>query len=71
MKIVMFLDDGWGTNKTFENATSDSPFVHDSLLKAGFVINQEKSQWLPVQRIEWIGILWDSIDFCIRIKANK
>jgi len=67
----MFLDDGWGTNKTFENATSDSHFVHDSLLKAGFVINQEKSQWLPAQRIEWIGILWDSIDFCIRIPSRR
>jgi len=53
----MFLNDGWGTNKTFANAASDGYFVHDSLLKASFVINQEKSQWTPVQRIEWIGIL--------------
>ena len=67
----MFLDNGWGTNKTFENATPDSHFVHDSLLKADFVINQEKSQWLPVQLIEWIGILWDSIYFCIRIPSRR
>ena len=67
IKIVVFLDDGWGTNDCFKKAWSDSLFVKDSLLQAGFVENVEKSVWKPVQRIEWLGLIWDSCNFCLLI----
>jgi hypothetical protein len=63
IKIVMFLDDGWGSNKTFEQTKADSYFVKNSLEMAGFLINQEKSIWFPVQELEWIGIFWNSENF--------
>lgn len=71
IKIVMFLDDGWGSNKTFEQTEADSYFVKNSLEMAGFLINKEKSIWFPVQELEWIGIFWNSEKFCISIPQRR
>ena len=67
IKIVMFLDDGWGTNKNQFLCSVDAEFVRNSLEKAGFVINYEKSVWPPIQRLEWLGLFWDSVLFSMSI----
>ena len=41
IKIVMFLDDGCGTNSNRHLCSADAVFVKNSLGKAGFVINWE------------------------------
>lgn len=43
LKIIIFLDDGWGINRSFETASSDAQFVLDTLQKAGFLVNIDKS----------------------------
>lgn len=40
---MMFLNDGWGTNKSFDLTQSDALIVRKRLLDAGFVINEGKS----------------------------
>ena len=56
IKIVMFLDDCWGTNSNRHLCSADAVFVKNSLVKAGFVINWEKSIWEPVQKLEWLEL---------------
>ncbi|XP_072014262.1 uncharacterized protein [Amphiura filiformis] len=34
--------------------------VKQDLLKAGLVPNSEKSVWTPSQRIDWLGLTWDT-----------
>ena len=34
--------------------------VRAYLFKAGFVTNEDKSVWIPCQRLDWLGITWDS-----------
>jgi len=34
--------------------------VNADFLKRGFVINEDKSSWEPVQYIAWLGIVLDS-----------
>jgi hypothetical protein len=29
------------------------------LVSAGFIVNDEKSVWEPIQRLEWLGFIWD------------
>lgn len=67
MFIIMFLDDGFGTNTTLQYSVRDSDFVKDILAKAGFVININKSIWHPVQCLEWIVLVRNSKEFCISI----
>ena len=33
--------------------------VYGDLVASGFVINQEKSIWCPVQSVVWLGIVWN------------
>ena len=60
IKIVLYLDDGFGMSDSFEECQKDSFFVKQSLVDAGFLINEEKSIFVPTQKLEWLGILWDS-----------
>ena len=41
------------------------------LVAAGFVVNDEKSTWPPVQEIIWLGIVWDGRSGSIAIKPSR
>ncbi|VDI19346.1 Hypothetical predicted protein [Mytilus galloprovincialis] len=71
IRIVLYLDDGWGTNSTFDSCNADSNFVLKSLTEAGFVINTEKSVWKPCQELIWLGIIWNSKEHYIHIPDKR
>ncbi|VDI52010.1 Hypothetical predicted protein [Mytilus galloprovincialis] len=71
IKIVLYLDDGFGMAPTFEECNKDAIFVRKSLLSAGFLINEKKSIFTPVQELEWLGIIWNSIEFCVTIPDRR
>ena len=45
--------------------------VRADLSKAGFVINEDKSVWIPCQRLDWLGITWDSARGTIEIVDRR
>jgi hypothetical protein len=47
-----------GTTENYELCEKMSVQVRD-LIKIGFVANNEKSVWKPVQLIEWLGFIWN------------
>ena len=57
--LVLYLDDGAGCEKDFLTTKRSSDRVRSDLVKAGLVANCDKSVWVPVQRLEWLGISWD------------
>jgi hypothetical protein len=57
IKIDLYLDDGFGMPDSFEECQKDSFFVKQYLVDAGFFINEEKSIFVPTQKLEWLGIL--------------
>ena len=59
LKIVVFLDDGWGVNKDFSSTKKDSDFVLETLQKCGFLVNMDKSVFIPAQVLQWLGLMWD------------
>ena len=67
----MFLDDGLGTNSNRQMCSADACFVRNSLEEAGFVINYDKSIWEPVQKLEWLGLFWDSEQFSLYIPERR
>lgn len=69
--IVLYLDDGLGFGKNFEITRKASNFVHNSLMQAGLLINIEKSNFQPVQSIEWLGLLWDSKSYSLFIPNRR
>ena len=57
---IQFLDDGWAIERDRQVCSSVSKAVKADLSEAGFITNDEKSTWEPCQRIDWLGLTWDS-----------
>lgn len=55
LKAIIYLDDGIVSVKEEHQAIEASTQVKLDLENAGFVINIEKSIWVPSQTIEWLG----------------
>ena len=67
LKVVVYLDEGIGGAETFEKAFKDSKSIKADLLKFGFIIAEEKRQWVPVQNLVWLGLKWDMKEGKLRI----
>ncbi|XP_074612831.1 uncharacterized protein LOC141869859 [Acropora palmata] len=53
--IVVYLHDGLGTASDKNKAKIASLQVHADLLKSGFLPNESKCVWEPIQVITWLG----------------
>ena len=71
LKIVVFLDDGWCVNANYERTLHDADFILDMLRKAGFVVNLEKSVFIPTQCLEWLGLVWDLKSGVLRVSDKR
>ncbi|MCG7876286.1 MAG: reverse transcriptase domain-containing protein, partial [Candidatus Thiodiazotropha endolucinida] len=60
-KVVMFLDDGIGGDKSYEQALKVSTFVRESLPTFGFLIAEAKCNWEPAQVCTWLGYVWNFV----------
>ena len=58
LRVIMYLDDGLGGSRTFEEAEWVSDNVKKSLQELGFLIAHEKSEWKPSQIVTWLGFNW-------------
>ena len=60
IQIAIYLDDGGGTEKEFSTTVNHVTTVKETLIKAGFVVNQEKSVLEPTQNLTWLGVTVDT-----------
>ena len=67
----MHLDDGLRMEGSLEAVNVASHHTRGALYAAGFVVAEEKSVWQPVQRTDWLGIIWNSNDGCIKICQKR
>ena len=58
--MVICLDDVLGGGANRIQANINSLTVNADLLKFGFVVNEDKSLWEPVQNIIWLGTVLDT-----------
>jgi hypothetical protein len=69
-QVIVYLDDGWGSHDPQKSVVVSS-HVKNDLQKAGFIINNDKSIWKPVTRLEWLGFIWDIEAGLIQIPESK
>lgn len=55
IRAILYIDDGLLMMDGLEQAMTQGSFVRQSLQAAGFVVNQEKSQWKPMKTAKWLG----------------
>ena len=58
-RIVVYLDDGICVGRSKLETETWARTIINTLIDAGFVINWEKSQFRPVQRLKWLGFIFD------------
>ena len=59
-KVILFLDDGLGGDVSYDKALLSSRYIRQDLIDFGFLIADEKCQWIPSQIIVRLGYLWNS-----------
>ena len=69
--LVTFFDDGLSAAIDFPSALANSHTVLETLLRAGFIPNVDKSQWYPAQVIMWLGFWYDLVMGVIRASDEK
>ena len=57
LRITVYLDDGICVAKGYDAAGTASAKVQDTLGKAEFVANVEKSMWQPAHQGRWLGFM--------------
>jgi hypothetical protein len=69
--IVLYLDDGLAMSDSISDCKNMSTFIQNTLEKAGFQINFEKSVFHPSQTLEWLGLIWNSEEYSLSIPCRR
>jgi len=70
-KIIMFLDDGFGTAETYDKTVIMSREIKSDLLLSGLVPKVDKSCWEPVQELQWLGSQLNTANFTVCISGCR
>ena len=57
IKIVVYLDDGFGVAENFETCSKHAEKVKSDIVASGFVPNKDKCVWNPAQNLVWLLLL--------------
>lgn len=61
--MVLYLDDGLGKAQSRSDCLLMSSFARQSLLQAGLLVNEEKFIFELVHSLDWLGLIWNAVDF--------
>ena len=67
----VYLDDGISGQRDYVSAQAASLIQHLDLASSGFIPNESKSHWDPVQVGEWLGFVINTIQFMFQIPEAK
>ena len=71
MKICIYLDDGFCSAKSFDEALANSVHVRQDLMRAGIVWNVKKSTWDPVKCLDWVGFWWNATEGTMKVREKR
>jgi hypothetical protein len=70
-RVIMFLDDGLGSGDGKVNTQKMSDQIKHDILQSGFIPKADKSFWVPVQILEWLGAILNSVQFSVCIPQRR
>ena len=71
IKIIIYLDDGFGAEKDLYTALLHSKIVHKDVVDSGFVPNEDKSIWDPVRDLIFLGIGVNTVSNTLYVPSHK
>lgn len=69
--VTMFLDDGFACSQSYERSKLMGQCIKGDILKSGFVPNATKCIWIPVQVLEFLGVVLDALNGTIYIPSRR
>jgi hypothetical protein len=60
LNVFIYIDDGLCVCRERDHALKASAQVRLTIKRAGFVVNETKSSWVPSRRVQWLGFTVDS-----------
>lgn len=69
--IVIYLDDILVIGKSYEGCLKDVELTQKWLIKLGFILNVKKSNLIPSKQCQFLGLIYDSENLCIRLPDGK
>ena len=67
----MYLDDGMGGASDIGRAHLTSITVQNVLKSAGFLIAEDKCNWLPSHNVTWLGLEWNMAQGVIYVTERR
>ena len=71
IRILTYLDDSLVLSRTQDGLSQSMKRVEDLLQSLGFLINYKKSQFVPVQELEFLGVTIDSRNMTLKVPEDK
>ena len=71
INIVLYLDDGIVMNTCNHKLILDCEQIRKDLHNAGFIVNEEKSNWIPAKKVKWLGFILDSSNNIFEVPRDK
>jgi len=71
MLISAYIDDLITLNATFHGCFSNVEKIASLFSSSGFIIHPHKSCFVPTQRLEYLGIIIDSINMTVSLTYKK
>jgi hypothetical protein len=71
IRTIFYLDDILVLESTFQLCLSNLQEALSLLMKAGFIINWEKSSFIPTTNFTFLGMLWDSVQGALSLPQYK
>ena len=69
--LTTYIDDNFSIEQDFENCLQNVIQTAQLSLKAGFLINWEKSVLIPTQKLVYLGFILDTVEMRIRLTSEK
>ena len=70
LKVVLYVDDGICVGATKQATSQAAKMIRQDLTQAGFVINEEKSDFEPRPVVTWLGFSLDLIKETSQFQNN-
>ena len=71
INCVLYIDDSLVFGLSFSKMVRDIDFVLDVYRKSGFTVNMDKSILIPVQKITFLGFIFDTVEYSIAVSREK
>ena len=68
---MVYLVDGAGCKDSYEHCLWEFQIVRSDFIRAGFVINEGKSHFQPVQIRCWLALIWNCESDVLQVPPKR